>query len=570
MSQGNEWAVNESQGFPPGTVFSIPRYQRGYRWTGEEVTALLDDLEEFGKSDECVYCLQPLVVQAMEDGKINVVDGQQRLTTLAIILRVLGMGLGWDIEYTAEGGKRLSELLKEPGRSINDRFRQEAQQTVETWLDKAPGLQETPGGSINDRFRQEAQQTVETWLGKGTGRVDTLSGVLQGEKGKRVVFLRYDLPPEEDGHDAFKRLNAGKTPLTSAELVRALFMEAGNGLSEGEKADIAKEWDGIETALEDAEFWAIWPAERFKDVPTRLDFLFSVVAKVSGDAARQDPQAVYRAVELRAKMVGLQAVWEEVLRCWWWMQSCFADDEVFHLLGWLALFSDREARGLWELWQKAGCRMEAFKTALGQVVAEKIGTRDFDSFRYDSANPNELRSLFVLLNALEAQRRHIRFRFDLYRKGHWDIEHIASQTDNPLSRKEEQEEWLVLAQQEMSDNDKKALEALPTFCEKWKTVIHLFGESDDDVADKDGIGNLALLDAGTNRAYKNAIFPAKRRTILEKSLEKDGYVPPATEAVFAKLYSPAAAQMRYWGRTDAEAYRATMKTMFDQFMEKAK
>ena len=540
MSQGNEWAVNEFQGFPPGTVFSIPRYQRGYRWTGEEVSALLDDLEEFGKSDECVYCLQPLVVQAMEDGKINVVDGQQRLTTLAIILRVLGMGLGWDIEYTAEGGKRLGELL------------------------------ETPGGSINDRFRQEAQQTVETWLSKESGRADSLRRVLQGEKGKRVVFLRYDLPPEEDGHEAFKRLNAGKTPLTSAELVRALFMEAGNGLSEGEKVDIAKEWDGIETAMENAEFWAIWPAERFKDVPTRLDFLFSVVAKVSGDAARQDPQAVYRAVELRAKMVGLQAVWEEVLRCWWWMQSCFADDEVFHLLGWLALFSDRDSRGLWELWQKAGCRMEAFKTALRQLVAEKIGTRDFDSFRYDSANPNELRGLFVLLNALEAQRRHIRFRFDLYRKGHWDIEHIASQTDNPLTGKEEQEEWLSLAQQEMSDNDKKALEALPTFCEKWKAVIHLFGKCDDDVSDKDGIGNLALLDAGTNRAYKNAIFPAKRRTILAKSLEQGGYVPPATEAVFAKLYSPAAAQMRYWGKTDAEAYRATMKTMFDQFMEKAK
>jgi hypothetical protein len=540
MSQGNEWAVNESQGFPAGTVFSIPRYQRGYRWTEEEVSALLDDLAEFGKSDECVYCLQPLVVQAMEDGKINVVDGQQRLTTLAIILRALGMGRGWDIEYTAEGGKRLGELL------------------------------ENRGGSINDHFRQEAQQTVETWLDKEPGRADSLRGVLQGEKGKRVVFLRYDLPPEEDGHDAFKRLNAGKTPLTSAELVRALFMEAGNGLSEGEKADIAKEWDGIETAMEDTEFWAVWPAERFRDVPTRLDFLFSVVADVPGDVARQDPQAVYRAVERRAKTGGLQAVWEEVLRCWWWMQSCFADDEVFHLLGWLALFSDREARGLWALWQKAGCRMKAFKTVLRQLVAEKIGTSDFDAFRYDPTNLNELRGLFVLLNALEAQRRHIRFRFDLYRKGRWDIEHIASQTDNPLSRKEEQEEWLVLAQKEMSDSDKKVLEALPTFCENWKTVIHLFGESDDDVADKDGIGNLALLDAGTNRAYKNAIFPAKRRTILEKSLEKDGYVPPATEAVFAKLYSPAAAQMRYWGRTDAEAYRATMKTMFDQFMEKAK
>ena len=122
MAQEQEWAVNEAQGFAPGTVFSIPSYQRGYRWTGKEVEALLDDLEEFGRSPENVYCLQPLVVQAMGDGKFNVVDGQQRLTTLAIILRALGMGRGWDIEYTAEGGKRLGELLETPGKGINDHF----------------------------------------------------------------------------------------------------------------------------------------------------------------------------------------------------------------------------------------------------------------------------------------------------------------------------------------------------------------------------------------------------------------------------------------------------------------
>lgn len=540
MRQEQEWAVNETQGFPAGTVFSIPSYQRGYRWTGKEVEALLDDLEEFGRSEENVYCLQPLVVQAMADGKFNVVDGQQRLTTLAIILRALGMGRGWDLEYTAEGGKRLGELLAIPGKSINDHFRQEARETVETWLKKAPA------------------------------RGDALRRVFQGDNGKRVVFLRYDLPAEEDGHDAFKRLNAGKTALTSSELARALFMEAGNGLPEGEKTDIAKEWDGIETAMENEEFWAIWPTEGFRDVPTRMDFLWSVVAGVPGDAARQDPLAVYRAVEDYVKAKGLRMVWEEVLRCWWWMQSCHGDDECFHLLGWLALFSGREARGLWGLWQKAGCRMEAFKTAMRRLVAEKIGPRDFDSFRYDSANPNELRGLFVLLNVLEAQRRHIRFRFDLYRQGSWDIEHIASQTDNPLSGEEEQKEWLALAQKEMSDSAKKELNAIPSFCEKWKVVIGCFGNHDDEVADKDGLGNLALLDAGTNRAYKNAIFPAKRRTILEKSMEKGSYIPPATEAVFSKLHSPGAAQMRYWSETDAEAYRRTMKQMFDKFVEESK
>lgn len=127
-----------------GITFSIPNYQRGYRWTKREVRALLDDLLAFGKDGDAdePYCLQPLVLQK-KDGKIWVVDGQQRLTTMAIVLRVLGMSGGWNIEYTSERdeegrAKRLSDLLEHPGASINDHFRKEAKKTAEEWLSEEP------------------------------------------------------------------------------------------------------------------------------------------------------------------------------------------------------------------------------------------------------------------------------------------------------------------------------------------------------------------------------------------------------------------------------------------------
>src|SRR5580704_4306392 len=65
----------------------IPAYQRGYRWTQLQVTQLLDDIWDFiqdGAGD--FYCLQPIVVRRMDDGRFEVVDGQQRLTTLHILL----------------------------------------------------------------------------------------------------------------------------------------------------------------------------------------------------------------------------------------------------------------------------------------------------------------------------------------------------------------------------------------------------------------------------------------------------------------------------------------------------
>src|SRR5688572_8501592 len=71
--------------------YFIPAYQRGYRWTPTQVAQLLDDIREFTKREnpqpEEFYCLQPLVLRPREDRAYEVVDGQQRLTTLLLILR---------------------------------------------------------------------------------------------------------------------------------------------------------------------------------------------------------------------------------------------------------------------------------------------------------------------------------------------------------------------------------------------------------------------------------------------------------------------------------------------------
>jgi uncharacterized protein with ParB-like and HNH nuclease domain len=70
----------------PKYNFFIPAYQRGYRWDEEQVEDLLNDLLEFittSKSREEKYCLQPIVVKQLVDGRYEVLDGQQRLTSRA-------------------------------------------------------------------------------------------------------------------------------------------------------------------------------------------------------------------------------------------------------------------------------------------------------------------------------------------------------------------------------------------------------------------------------------------------------------------------------------------------------
>lgn len=78
--------------------YNIPDYQRGYEWRDNDVYLLLNDLKKFsrqlsGKHEDIkdkFYCLQHITIlkKGMDENMpyYNVVDGQQRLTTMAIIL----------------------------------------------------------------------------------------------------------------------------------------------------------------------------------------------------------------------------------------------------------------------------------------------------------------------------------------------------------------------------------------------------------------------------------------------------------------------------------------------------
>lgn len=88
--------------------FYIPSYQRGYRWGKDEVTRLLDDVYSNGTNN---YCLQPVVVRR-NDSRYELIDGQQRLTTLYLIYRYM---------YNSSGG-----FLDEPKFSLTYETREKS------------------------------------------------------------------------------------------------------------------------------------------------------------------------------------------------------------------------------------------------------------------------------------------------------------------------------------------------------------------------------------------------------------------------------------------------------------
>jgi hypothetical protein len=159
----------------------------------------------------------------------------------------------------------------------------------------------------------------------------------------------------------------------------------------------------------------------------------------------------------------------------------------------------------------------------------------------------------------------------------WDVEHIDSFTTNPLKDRNSKLVWLITAKEDLKDElkDETLKERINDFIENKnsgedfenlrKEIITLAEEDENDEATKNNIGNLTLLDAGTNRGYGNALFPTKRRKIIEK--DKIGvFIPICTKNVFLKYFDPKGTSRTKWSIEDIKNYREVITETLNEFL----
>lgn len=93
------------------SVYEIPIYQRNYAWEKEEIDALIQDVyDAFKKSQKNVYYIGILVSYHKGDMIFEIIDGQQRLTTISLILGAFGLAAKNRLTYRAR--KRSDDTLK--------------------------------------------------------------------------------------------------------------------------------------------------------------------------------------------------------------------------------------------------------------------------------------------------------------------------------------------------------------------------------------------------------------------------------------------------------------------------
>ena len=539
-------------------IFLIPDYQRGYKWESKHVRDLLEDVLEFqnrpDKEDDEFYCIQPLVVKEIQSEsntiKYEVIDGQQRLSTIYLILKYLNQEI-FKIEYGTRGEptkflNNQKDAAKEEAKTDADRFH-----LYNAWV------------TIKDWFENTAKD-------KTAGFEETLL--------HKVKFIWYEVGGEmHDVQTHFDRLNAGKILLNSAELIKAsLFLAF--------KADAAKlqemslEWDFMERQLRQNDFWYFLQNNPQPD--SCISLLFEIVLAKTDN--KSQPTALYDAFASVSKQEGSEALWKKAKACFYRLQGWFSNREIYHYLGYLVARKGT-TETVANYYQTCYLAEQAkSKKELIKHLENKINIKHFlenmSKWNYKD-NRNEIQNLLLLFNTLTVLGKKPTkpdtkpatldnqglvgyFPFALYKTQKWSIEHILPQKQD---EKEENwsnshwELWRELVKKETEVED----ETVEQIFEK-KDILaasqHLYG------TDIHALGNLALLKSVDNTKLSNMSFESKRKKIIEID-QNGGFIPPCTRNVFLKYYSQEYGQTFFWTGEDSDNYLKAIQTKLEAYLE---
>lgn len=606
-----------------GLKFFIPSYQRGYRWNEQQIEDLLNDINDFrpesvNNSDEGTwYCLQPLVVKKVkkvdipcdeateEEDWYEVIDGQQRLTTIYLI-----------IHYFNEmwNGKRKTPLPTISYATRNDSYdflrNLEINETEEAV---------TPGKEFKDYidyfYMKHAYSTIHKWACKQGETFNNNDFQSKFIHHTRVIWYE---TVDEDPIKVFTRLNIGKISLTNAELIKALFLNRSNFRVSDDKhlklrqQEIASEWDNIEYTLQNDEFW-LFLNEKGYSRPTRIDFIFDLICEQNKLGLNDEKYGMIGSNDYRtfryfyeyfySDQSNIEKCWNEVKAYFQTFKEWYEDLELYHYVGYLIVHG-HTIHNLVADWN-ASADKSYFVIELKKKIASEIKKCPSLDYQYkvDGSDKGKCKPILLFHNIqtivnqnknnLDNVKYQIgifhKFPFHLYKIESWDVEHINSNTTNEEDDIMTQKQWLLNV---YLSADKELKTKIHDFFEQvneerrnklFHEIKKHFPQTDDwTPEEKNRIWNYTLLDSSTNRSYGNALFSGKRQVIIGKDkgikisipkMTKDGrlqfireekaessFVPICTKQVFMKYYSPIMSDANYWTKKiDAEGYENDIK-----------
>lgn len=618
--------------------FIIPSYQRGYRWTKDQIIQLLTDLYDFGAEKSNgnslvgeYYCLQPIIVKKLDTSAVKsrlgndyslkpntdyyeLVDGQQRLTTLFILLKYLPTDSEpYSIEFERDKGE-----------------------TERSSLINAMKFEFDPDSAkpncADAHYFIEAFKTIRKWFSDyrmRTGK-NNLRSFLATIVCEKTKVIWYELKTDADCYSIFKNINHGKIPLTDAELVKAMLLnskyygyanakasndskteEATKRIVKQEQDRYARLWDEIQKALSHDDMWAFITGGGDLDLPTNIDFLIRLIVlkENPGELGNSDFKFFsYFENQLAVasdKKAYIDGVFESLKNTFRTIQDWYDNYVLHNYIGFILSYSSKKTitiriQTIIDLIRDYESKSKtAFISELKESIVRIINKKktdnidnsvkkDINSLNYQD-NRKDVEKLLMLFNIEELNIVHQKFNFSLDENDCWSIEHIKAQhseitqADKRQEYLENEKESLEKLKESTGDTSLKdkideiiplieaALLSKPEIDEnEFKSVADIIDQRIDgfDSFDMHKLGNLALLSKNDNSSLSNKPFYLKREVINSWLNDPQKNVPKSTMKAFLKMYSTQDYSLDFtrWRKNDFEKMFNRQKELLKDFI----
>jgi len=557
--------------------FYVPSYQRGYRWNDRQVLDLLDDIDEFAydMEKEDFYCLQPVVVtnNVWKDKKqnnisgYNIIDGQQRLTTIFLILKLFN-----EVEFKRP--KKTYSLFFET--------REEDDNSSRNFLKKLTLGQDVSNKNIDFYYFSNNYKIIWKWFENKLKNEEDYIQRIYPVLVNNIKVIWYDVEVDDITKeiDIFTRLNIGKIPLTNSELIKALFLLDKVKSKNDDKSILATQWDNIEYTLQDNVFFAFINGDvnSYKK-PTRIEFIFDLIAANLSlsienlknederysyyvfDKLLKDDESFKRNFHIKENYdydKKVDYLWDKIKTYFRIFEEFFYDNTYYHLVGYL-VNNGIDINDILQNFDEKN--KDDFLEYLKEQISKLIKlpkNKNFKQINYkeDYRLITKILFLFNVVSTMEIG--YSKYPFDLHKRQNWSLEHIHAQNSEDI--KQDSDRKLLLEDQKKYIYDKNLINKINKLLsneqindEEFDSLQNMIFELYTDNISVHTIDNMALLSGKDNSALNNSIFPSKRDKI--KELDKNGsFIPIGTKNVFLKYYSSNVKESIKWNQEDRKKY----------------
>ena len=610
--------------------FTIPAYQRGYKWKTNDIEQLLNDINAFQThvDDDVFYCLQNITL-VRADSSYNVVDGQQRLTTLALMLSYLGE----------------TELIKG---KLQYNIRKETQQFLEKYI-FSQELNNFKNNQPNSRLLEwdeldikdddeynyqdifylyNAYRSIQRWF---TGHDDVKSEMIGKIKNKVKLIVNLPQISSCQELELFDNLNGKRVSLDGADLIRAMIItrvarKEVEDIADTTKHDVMLNENRVKNGLKLDEISKWWcKKERqdfygvfvkninskgenivFDNLKYPIDILYKLYIQTSvaseslsvdRDICKGSGTIKLQYFESSENIVKVFSQIQDVQRL---VEYWYDDPDLYHLVQYSAIYLKKTFNELTNLWYNNN--RTSFISALKDEIKKndniKLALQTTDengnSLSEEQINFNEnwykgdntdMMPIMVLYDIIRIMKsKNTKFPIANLDPSHFvavkeDKEHIFPQT--PLEKgydKDTLKYYIEVAYKCGYSSSKFTKEDVLKTVEKYHKqisshegfIIWFNHKLTTDIVPINSLGNVCILDDRVNRSYGNDFFAQKHYDIMRKSSEGE-YIRPHVLDAFSKIMASDDQRkdftyMQQWSKEDIFARRKYIVSMFKKYL----